>query len=271
MMWYSRLPSGGRCVVSRLMVPEMQICWCEAAAPGWAFAATRHGRRCREWTPSLTSSTLALDSARILALDERSHRIASGCSLNCSREEPTAFGALSVSRDHASGRAVFRFGRLGVTTLRCFLFYPMSWYRPQLVSVDVNKVAGVPQMQKIKDLPTIQFFTGGKQVGSYVATDRGEVLYGKLEKHILAAMGESTVWATWRAYRVKSTAAVLRRRKITCLVFFCYNLVIIWKTKELLVFYLSPIRLPLGIKLSISHIELYFYCAAWSGRVKNSL
>lgn len=48
-------------------------------------------------------------------------------------------------------------------------------------------------MQKIKDLPTIQFFTGGKQVSSYVATDRGEVLYGNLERHILAAMGESKV------------------------------------------------------------------------------
>lgn len=59
-----------------------------------------------------------------------------------------------------------------------------------VVSVDVNKVAEVPQRQKIKDLPTIQFFVEGEEVGSYVATDRGEAFYGNMEKHLRAALGE---------------------------------------------------------------------------------
>lgn len=60
----------------------------------------------------------------------------------------------------------------------------------QLVSIDVNKVAEVPQRQKIRDLPTIQFFVEGKEVGSYVATDRGEVFYGNMERHLRNALGE---------------------------------------------------------------------------------
>ncbi|CAM9880684.1 unnamed protein product [Scytosiphon promiscuus] len=59
-----------------------------------------------------------------------------------------------------------------------------------VVSVDVNKVAEVPQRQKIKDLPTIQFFVEGEEVGSYVATDRGEAFYGNMEKHLRSALGE---------------------------------------------------------------------------------
>lgn len=60
----------------------------------------------------------------------------------------------------------------------------------QVVSIDVNKVAEVPQRQKIKDLPTIQFFVDGEVVGSYVATDRGEVFYANMEQHLREAIGE---------------------------------------------------------------------------------
>lgn len=59
-----------------------------------------------------------------------------------------------------------------------------------MVSVDVNQVAQVPQRQKIKDLPTIQFFVNGDVVGSYVATDRGEAFYANMEKHLRVALGE---------------------------------------------------------------------------------
>lgn len=65
-----------------------------------------------------------------------------------------------------------------------------SRFHLQLVSVDVNKVAQVPQQHKIKDLPTIKFFAEGKEVGSYVATDRGEVFYQKMEHHLRSAIGE---------------------------------------------------------------------------------
>lgn len=60
----------------------------------------------------------------------------------------------------------------------------------QVVSIDVNKVAEVPQRQKIKDLPTIQFFVEGEVVGSYVATDRGEIFYDNMQKHLRSALGE---------------------------------------------------------------------------------
>ncbi|CAM9860205.1 unnamed protein product [Ectocarpus sp. 12 AP-2014] len=59
-----------------------------------------------------------------------------------------------------------------------------------VVSVDVNQVAQVPQRQKIKDLPTIQFFVDGGMVGSYVANDRGEAFYANMEKHLRVALGE---------------------------------------------------------------------------------
>ncbi|CAM9561166.1 unnamed protein product [Laminaria digitata] len=62
----------------------------------------------------------------------------------------------------------------------------------QLVSIDVNKVAEVPQRQKIKDLPTIQFFVEGKEVGSYVATDKGEAFYSNMERHLRAAQEDTT-------------------------------------------------------------------------------
>lgn len=62
-----------------------------------------------------------------------------------------------------------------------------SVFFSQLVSIDVNKVAEVPQRQKIKDLPTIQFFVEGKEVGSYVATDKGEAFYSNMEKHLRSA------------------------------------------------------------------------------------
>lgn len=58
----------------------------------------------------------------------------------------------------------------------------------QVMSLDVNKVAQVPQKQNIKDLPTIKFFARGQDVGSYVATDRGEVFYRKMERELAAAM-----------------------------------------------------------------------------------
>lgn len=66
----------------------------------------------------------------------------------------------------------------------------------QLVSIDVNKVAEVPQRQKIKDLPTIQFFVEGKEVGSYVATDRGEAFYSNMERHLRAAQEDEGDAAT---------------------------------------------------------------------------
>lgn len=59
---------------------------------------------------------------------------------------------------------------------------------PQIVSLDVNKVAKVPQQQGIKDLPTIKFYAQGEEVGSYVATDRGEVFYGRLEGFLRRAL-----------------------------------------------------------------------------------
>lgn len=65
-----------------------------------------------------------------------------------------------------------------------------------LVSIDVNKVAEVPQRQKIKDLPTIQFFVEGKEVGSYVATDRGEAFYSNMERHLRAAQEDDGDAAT---------------------------------------------------------------------------
>lgn len=55
-------------------------------------------------------------------------------------------------------------------------------------SLDVNKVAQVPQEQKIKDLPTIKFFAGGQEICSYVAYDRGDVFYGKMEEHLRVAI-----------------------------------------------------------------------------------
>lgn len=82
-----------------------------------------------------------------------------------------------------------------VTQLLWFRFFlSFSLYPPlcffQVVSIDVNKVAEVPQRQKIKDLPTIQFFVEGEVVGSYVATDRGEIFYENMEKHLREAIGE---------------------------------------------------------------------------------
>lgn len=58
----------------------------------------------------------------------------------------------------------------------------------QLVSVDVNKVARVPQQLKIKDLPTIKFFVGGEEVSSYIATDRGEAFYAAMETRLREAL-----------------------------------------------------------------------------------
>lgn len=52
----------------------------------------------------------------------------------------------------------------------------------------MNKVAKVPQREKIKDLPTIKFYTQGKEVGSYVAYDRGELFYSNMEKQLRAAI-----------------------------------------------------------------------------------
>lgn len=52
----------------------------------------------------------------------------------------------------------------------------------------MNKVAQVPQEQKIKDLPTIKFFAAGQEVGCYVAYDRGDVFYGNMEQHLRAAI-----------------------------------------------------------------------------------
>lgn len=66
----------------------------------------------------------------------------------------------------------------------------------QLVSIDVNKVAEVPQRQKIKDLPTIQFFVEGEEVGSYVATDKGETFYSNMERHLRAAQEDEGVVST---------------------------------------------------------------------------
>ncbi len=59
----------------------------------------------------------------------------------------------------------------------------------------MNKVAEVPQRQRIKDLPTIQFFVEGEQVASYVATDRGETFYANMEKHLREAHGEHVAQA----------------------------------------------------------------------------